>query len=317
MMWSAAKVEPTGPIAEIRAFNRFYTGIIGLLDEGMHESPFTLGEARVLYELGKRGTVTAASELARELDMDPGQLSRLIRRLDQHRLLDITPHGSDKRANVMALAPRGEAVYRAFDAASNAAVASLISSLDTSGRHDLVQAMRRIRHLLAPSELSEPLLLRPPHIGEIGWLIHRQGLLYHLEQGWNGEFEALITRIYAEFDAAPATPPKSLWIAEQGGEVAGSVFIIPAAEEPAGTAQLRMLYTEPAFRGRGIGKRLVEEAVRFSRASGYRRVILWTQDCLVSARRIYQGAGFELAREERHHSFGADLNGQYWALELQ
>lgn len=153
-------------------------------------------------------------------------------------------------------------------------------------------------------------------MGEIGWLIHRQGLLYHLEQGWNGEFETLVTTIYAEYEAASASPPKALWIAEQDGQVAGSVFIIPATGEAAGTTQLRMLYTEPAFRGRGIGKRLVEEAVRFSRASGYKRIILWTQDSLVSARRIYQGAGFTLVREEPHRSFGADLNGQYWALEL-
>ena len=211
---------------------------------------------------------------------------------------------------------RGEAVYRGFDGASNAAVSALIAPLDDFRRRDLVGAMARIRNLLAPPALSAPLVLRPHRVGEIGWLIHRQGLLYHLEQGWNGEFETLITQIYAEYEAAPATPPKSLWIAEQDGEVAGSVFIIPAAEE-VGAAQLRMLYTEPAFRGRGIGKRLVEEAVRFSRASGYRRIILWTQDCLTSARRIYQAAGFQLVREERHHSFGADLNGQYWALELQ
>lgn len=303
-------------IAEIRSFNRFYTKVMGLLDEGMHGSPFTLAEARIIYELGKRGAPTVASELARHLGMDPGQLSRLVRRLDNYGLLSITPVRGDKRANNMALTSQGDAVYQGFDSASNTAVAALIAPLDALRRRDLVYCMSRIQHLLAPPGASEPLILRPHHIGEIGWLIHRQGLLYHLEQGWNGEFETLITRIYAEYEAAPASPPKALWIAEQDGEVAGSVFIIPAAAEPAGTAQLRMLYTEPAFRGRGIGKRLVQEAVRFSRASGYKRIILWTQDSLVSARRIYQGAGFVLIREERHLSFGADLNGQYWALEL-
>ena len=306
-------------IAHIRAFNRFYTKIIGLLDEGMHDSPFSLGDARVIYELGKRGAVTAASELARELGMDPGQLSRMVRRLDGFGLLAITPDPGDRRANNMALTPRGQAVYEGFDRASDAAIDALIAPLDEIRRRDLVGSMARIRTVLAPSEPSEPsapLILRPPRIGDIGWLIHRQGLLYHLEQGWNGEFETLITRIYAEYEAAPASPPKSLWVAEQGGEIAGSIFIIPAAGEPEGTAQLRMLYTEPAHRGQGVGKRLVAEAVAFSRASGYRRIMLWTQDCLVSARRIYEGAGFTLAREERHHSFGADLNGQYWVLEL-
>lgn len=302
-------------IAEIRAFNRFYTRVIGLLEEGMHESPYSLAEARVVYELGKRGRASATG-IAEALDMDRGQMSRLVLRLTDQGLVATLPRSGDRRMVPLALTPDGDALFRHFNERSDAAAASaLLEPLDAFGRRDLVGAMRRIQALFAePGDTA--LVLRPPRIGEIGWLIHRQGLLYHLDQGWNGEFEALITRIYAEFDAAPATPPKSLWIAEQDGEVAGSVFIIPAAEEPAGTAQLRMLYTEPAFRGRGIGKRLVDEALRFARASGYRRVILWTQDCLVSARRIYQGAGFHLVREERHHSFGADLNGQYWALEL-
>ena len=303
-------------IAQVRAFNRFYTRVIGLLGEGMHESPFNLAEARIVYELGKRGTATAASELARDLDMDPGQLSRLVRRLDKLDLLSITPNRSDRRINDMALTPRGEAVFQGFDGASNAAVDGLLRPLDAFRRRDLVGAMRRIQGVLAPSE-EAPLILRPHRVGEIGWLIHRQGLLYHLEQGWNGEFEMLIARLYGEFVTAPDTPPKSLWIAERGDQIAGSVYIIPAAaDEGAGTAQLRMLYVEPAFRGQGIGRRLVQEAVRFAREAGYQRVILWTQDCLVGARHIYQQAGFTLAREDRHHAFGVDLNGQYWALPL-
>ena len=302
-------------IAQIRAFNRFYTRIIGLLDEGMHQSPYTLAEARVIYELGKRRHA-ASSTIADALDMDRGQMSRLVLRLLDHGLVAVMPRSTDRRSSPLALTSEGDAVFRRFNEMSDAVVASgLLEPLDEFGRRDLVGAMRRIQALLEEPG-DEPLILRPHRVGEIGWLIHRQGLLYHLEQGWNGEFESLITRIYAEYEAAPANPPKSLWIAEQDGEVAGSIFIIPAAEEAAGTAQLRMLYTEPAYRGRGIGKRLVEEAIRFSRASGYRRIILWTQDCLASARRIYEHAGFVLVREERHHAFGADLNGQYWALDL-
>ena len=303
-------------VAQVRAFNRFYTGVIGLLNEGMHESVFSLAEARVIYELGKRGAPMAASELARELGMDPGQLSRLVRRLDSYGLLSIAANRSDKRVNNLALAPRGEAVYQGFDSASNAAVGNLLAPLDAFERRDLVGSMRRIQAMLAEKG-DAPLLLRPHRIGEIGWLIHRQGLLYHLEQGWNGEFEMLIAKLYGDFVAAPATPPKSLWIAECGGEIAGSVYIVPAgAAEAADTAQLRMLYVEPAFRGRGVGRVLVEAAVRFSREAGYARVILWTQDCLSAARHIYQKAGFTLLREERHQSFGADLNGQYWELRF-
>jgi DNA-binding MarR family transcriptional regulator/GNAT superfamily N-acetyltransferase len=302
-------------IAQVRAFNRFYTRIIGLLEEGMHKSPYTLSEARVIYELGKRGHATS-SVIAEELDMDRGQMSRLVLRLVDQGIVAVLPRNQDRRSSPLALTPEGDAMFRRFNEMSDAAAANgLLEPLDEFGRRDLVGAMRRIEALLSEPG-DEPLILRPHRVGEIGWLIHRQGLLYHLEQGWNGEFETLITTIYAEYEAAPANPPKSLWIAEQDGQVAGSVFIIPAAGEPEGTAQLRMLYTEPAFRGRGIGKRLVEETVRFSRASGYKRIILWTQDSLSSARRIYQGAGFVLAREERHRSFGADLNGQYWALEL-
>tara|TARA_R110002020_G_scaffold12525_7_gene45914 strand:- start:7838 stop:8770 length:933 start_codon:yes stop_codon:yes gene_type:complete len=299
-------------IAQVRAFNRFYTSVIGLLAEGMHESVFSLAEARVIYELGKRRIPTAASALARDLGMDPGQLSRLVRRLDSYGLLSMAPSRSDKRVNNLALAPRGEAVFEGFDSASNAAVAALIGPLDEFQRRDLVGSMRRIQAMLAKPG-DEALILRPYRVGEIGWLIHRQGLLYHLEQGWNGEFEMLIAQLYGDFVRAAEAPPKSLWVAERGGEIAGSVYIIPAAApEAGGTAQLRMLYVEPAFRGQGVGRLLVEEALRFSRAAGYDRVILWTQDCLSAARHIYQKAGFTLLREERHHSFGADLNGQYW-----
>lgn len=303
-------------IAQIREFNRFYTRVIGLLDEGMHKSPYSLSEARVIYELGKRGHATAAA-IADSLDMDRGQMSRLILKLTDQGVVAVLPRTTDKRSSPLALTAEGDAVFRHLnDMSDKAAAETLLEPFDAFQRQDLVGAMRRIQAILAEPDEGETLILRPHRIGEIGWLIHRQGLLYHLEQGWNGEFEALITRIYQKYEAAPATPPKGLWVAEQGGEVAGSIFIVPAAEEPEGTAQLRMLYVEPAFRGRGIGKRLVEEAIRFSRSSGYRRIILWTQDSLGSARRIYQSAGFQLVREEPHHSFGADLNGQYWALEL-
>lgn len=306
--------EPTQQIAEIRSFNRFYTKVIGLLEAGMHESPYSLAEARLVHEIGNRGAATAGA-VANALGMDRGRMSRLVWRLMDHGLVAKLPRGADKRSMPLALTAEGDGVFRRLNQASDAAAMGLLEELDEFQRRDLVGAMRRIAAILAEPG-DDPLILRPHRIGEIGWLVHRQGLLYHLEQGWNGEFETLAAQIYGEYEAAPASPPKSLWIAEQGGEVGGSVFIIPAAGEAEGTAQLRMLYVEPAFRGRGIGKRLVEEAVNFCRASGYKRIILWTQDCLVSARRLYQGAGFALLREEPHHSFGVDLNGQYWELTL-
>lgn len=301
-------------IAAMRAFNRFYTRIIGLLEEGMHNSPYALSEARVVHEIGKR-RATTASELCDALAMDRGQMSRLVWRLSDLGLLASLP-GADKRSNNLALTQEGDTVYRELNAASDTDAENLLTPLDPIGRLDLVAAMRRIEAILAGPAPSGTLTLRPPRIGEIGQLIARQGLLYHLEQGWNREFELLITRIYAEFDAAPDPATKALWIADYAGELAGSIFVLPAPGEER-TAQLRMLYVEPAFRGLGIGKTLVDEVVRFSRAAGYRRIILWTQDCLTSARRIYQAAGFELVEEEKHHSFGADLNGQYWALNLQ
>jgi DNA-binding MarR family transcriptional regulator/ribosomal protein S18 acetylase RimI-like enzyme len=302
-------------VSDIRAFNRFYTTIIGVLEEGMHRSPYSLTEARLVHEIGKRGSATA-SAIASDLNMDRGQMSRLVWRLVDHGLIAMLPADDDKRTAPVALTAQGDAVFRQLNQMSDAAAMSLLQPLDEFQRRDLVAAMRRIGNILG-APIGDDLVLRPHRIGEIGWLIHRQGLLYHLEQGWNGEFEMLIAQLYADFVAAPAAPPKALWIAEQGGEVAGSIYILPAAaSEGEGTAQLRMLYVEPAFRGRGVGRRLVDEAVRFSREAGYRRIILWTQDCLSSARRVYQKAGFELAREDRHHSFGVDLNGQYWALDL-
>lgn len=307
--------DESAQVAAIRAFNRFYTGIIGLLNEGMHKSPYSLAEARLIHEIGKRVSTTSAG-LAADLAMDRGQMSRLVWRLIDQGLLAISPHSDDRRSNTLALTPEGDSLYRKLNEMSDQAAADLLVPLDSFLRRDLVGSMQRIQTILAQPEAGEPLILRPHRVGELGWLIHRQGLLYHLEQGWNGEFEALIARIYADYEAAPANPPRALWIAEMAAQVAGSLFIVPSAADPT-VAQLRMLYVEPAFRGQGIGKRLVDEAVRFSRASGYSSIMLWTQDCLAAARKIYQGAGFILEREEPHHSFGADLNGQYWRLDLK
>jgi GNAT superfamily N-acetyltransferase/DNA-binding MarR family transcriptional regulator len=280
----------------------------------MHKSPFTLAEARLIHEIGKRASTTA-SELGSELSMDRGQLSRLLWNLSDQGQLAIVPAPGDRRSNIIALTADGEATYDMLNSASDVATADLVASLDAEQVRRLVGSMRTIETLLSGAAATGPLVFRPHRIGELGWLTYRQALLYNQEYGWNSEFEVLIARIYAEYEAASDTPPKSLWVTEYAGEIAGSVFVVPAAGEE-GTAQLRMLYVEPAFRGKGIGAMLVDHAVKFACNAGYRRMILWTQDCLVSARKIYQAAGFTLTREERHQSFGADLNGQYWELDL-
>lgn len=308
---------PVNParIAAIRAFNRFYTRIIGLLGEGMHQSPYSLAEARVIHEIGKGGGARAG-ELAGELGMDAGQMSRLIWKLVGQGLAISTPSGADRRINTLSLTPEGRTIYSGLNQASDEAVTALIAPLGEKQQRTLVESMQAIGKLLGQKAETGELVLRPPRIGELGWLIHRQAVLYNQEYGWNAEFEALIANIYSAYETAPQTPPKALWIAERDGEIAGSVFVIPA-EGRNNTAQLRMLYVEPFARGQKLGQRLVAEAVNFSRHSGYERIVLWTQDCLHAARKTYQNAGFELVREGRHVSFGHKLNGQYWELDLR
>lgn len=306
--------EDKSQIAAIRAFNRFYTKIIGLLDEGIMKSPFSLAEARVIHEIGKRDRITSAV-LARGLGMDPGQLSRLVARLSDKALVVMVPSTEDGRAAELVLTQEGDAAYAELNVLSDNAAEALIAPLAPPQRQALIDAIAVITELLGRKRRDEITIRDHHRIGELGLLIQRQGRLYHEEQGWNGEFEALIAEIYAEFEKAPQTPPKRLWIAERDGVVAGSVFILPNAEDSS-VAQLRMLYVEPFARGTGLGHRLVGEAVAFSRAAGYKKIMLWTQDCLTTARKVYQAAGFRLVREEKHHSFGAHLNGQFLELEL-
>lgn len=301
-------------IPDVRAFNRFYTRQIGLLDEHFADGPLTLAEARVLYEIDARGHTTAR-ELIKALRIDRGYLSRMLRKFSAAELTAMSPTIGDRRSNQIALTTDGDLIVDRLNQQSDDAVEQMIHRLSETQRAELAAAMRAIRRLLGDELPPSAVVLRPHRLGELGWLIHRQGLLYHQQFGWNGEFEALIARIYHDFAAAPAAPPKALWVAEQGGQVAGSVFIVPAEGKP-GTAQLRMLYVEPEARGAGLGRTLVDQAVSFSRASGYRRVRLWTQSILAAARRIYTATGFTKRDEEPHHSFGQDLVGEHWELDL-
>jgi DNA-binding MarR family transcriptional regulator/GNAT superfamily N-acetyltransferase len=302
-------------VSDIRAFNRFYTRQIGLLDEHLKESPYNLSESRLLYETAARGR-TSAAELARVMAVDPAYLSRLIFKLVELGLLAVAPNPKDRRQNDIALTRFGDAAFVRINDASNAAVEELLKPLPPTRRAALVAAMQTIRGILGDAMPAAPLVLRPHRLGELGWLIHRQGLLYNQQFGWNAEFEALIAGLYRDFEQAPASPPKALWVAERQNTVIGSVFVVPS-EGREGAAQLRMLYVEPEARGLGIGRMLVDQVVSFSRDSGYRRVRLWTQSILASARKIYASAGFRLVESMPHHSFGQDLVGETWELELQ
>lgn len=304
---------PADAIAAVRRFSRFYTRRIGLLHEGLLDSPFSLAEGRVLYELGARG-VTTAAELAAALDLDAGYLSRILRGFDRQGLLHRAP-GTDRRETRLSLTGQGTAAFAALDAGSRREVAALLERLAPAQQNRLVAALGEAELLLgaAPPDPSVPYLLRLPQPGDMGWIVHRQAILYAREYGWDASYEALVAEIVAKFVQNFDAQRERCWIAERQGEVAGSVFLVRKSDD---VAQLRLLYVEPAARGLGIGARLVEECLRFARAAGYARIMLWTNDILVSARRIYQAAGFTLTAEERHHSFGHDLVGQNWERPL-
>lgn len=298
-------------IAAIRRFSRFYTRQIGLLEEGLHRSPFSLTEGRVLYELAHREGLTA-SELGRDLALDAGYLSRILKTFEAKGLVTRMPAAHDGRSTTLALTRAGREAFAPLDRASQTAVTSLIAPLSPGERRRLTAAMAGIEALLGDAP-DGPFTLRPHRVGDIGWVTHRQAVLYSREYGWDETFEALVAEIGADFLRTADARRERAWIAERRGEIVGSVFLVRQSDE---IAKLRLLYVEPDARGLGIGRTLVEACVAFAREAGYGTVTLWTNDCLVSARRIYEAAGFTLAAEERHHSFGHDLVGQNWNLAL-
>ncbi|WP_201837639.1 bifunctional helix-turn-helix transcriptional regulator/GNAT family N-acetyltransferase [Microvirga zambiensis] len=300
-------------IEQVRRFNRFYTRHIGLLSEGLLESEFSLTEARVLYELAHRSPVNAA-DLGRELGLDAGYLSRLLKRFTARGLIERTPLEGDRRQALLSLTDTGRAAFAPLNRASAAQVASMLSDLSGAERQQLVRAMQTVERLIGTAPVPKiPYILRPHQIGDIGWIARRQGMLYAQEYGWDETFEALVAEIAAAFVKNFDPEWERCWIAEREGEVVGSVFLVHHSDE---VAKLRLLYVEPSTRGLGIGRRLVEECIAFARAKGYRTLTLWTNDILGSARKIYQAAGFRLVKEEAHHSFGKDLVGQTWDLDL-
>ena len=297
-------------ISDIRAFTRFYTPLIGALDAGHLQTPYSLAEARVIYELARRGRASPG-ELARALKLDPGYLTRINWRLTELGLTASLPDEKDRRSNSLALTAEGEEAFEQLDEATDDLVAGLIAPLDAGKKRELADAMRAIRSVLGDSVPRGPLIIRTHRIGEFGWMIHRQGLLYNQQFGWNIDFEALIAGIYNQFHAAPEAPPKDLWVAEQDGAIVGSIFVMPS-EGLEGSAQLRMLYVEPSARGQGVGTALVAQAVNFARANGYRRMRLWTHTIQASARKIYAAAGFKIVETIPENNFGMQMIGEIW-----
>ncbi|WP_137389029.1 bifunctional helix-turn-helix transcriptional regulator/GNAT family N-acetyltransferase [Rhodoligotrophos defluvii] len=306
---------PTGnnQVDAIRAFNRFYTRQLGLLEERLLASEFSLTEARVLYELAHREGLTAA-DLVRDLGIDPGYLSRIVRKFRTEGIVSTRPAPSDGRQLILSLTETGRRAFAPLDRASQDEVLAMIEPLHPGDREQLVKAMKTIIRILAGAQEEKvPYVLRPPVPGDLGWITHRQGVLYAQEYGWDETFEALVAEIASEFFKKFDPKRERCWIAERGGEIVGSVFLADGGGE---TAKLRLLYVEPAARGLGIGNRLVAECIGFARSRGYREITLWTNSILTSARKIYEAHGFRLAKEEPHHSFGKDLIGQTWVLKL-
>ncbi len=301
------------PVPAVRSFTRFYTRRIGLLNGSLLESPFSLSEARVLYEIANRDRVSA-SDLTEELGLDPGYLSRMLKSLEARDLVDRVPAPDDGRRRELRLTAAGRLAFAEIDEGSRRQVGELLSSLPAIDRLRLVEALKTVESLLGGSaRSSEPYVLRPHRPGDMGMVASRQGALYASEYGWDETFEALVAEIVAAFIRNFDPKRERCWIAERNGEMLGSIFLVRDSDE---IAKLRLLYVEPAARGLGLGRRLVAECLAFARTCGYRKVTLWTNDILHAARHIYQAEGFRLVSEEPHHSFGKDLVGQYWELEL-
>jgi DNA-binding MarR family transcriptional regulator/GNAT superfamily N-acetyltransferase len=301
-------------IAAFRRFTRFYTRQLGLLLEGLLTSAFSLTESRVLYEIAHRDGLTAA-DIGRELGLDAGYLSRILKRFESRGLVRRSACAEDGRQSELVMTDEGRAAFAPLNRASEEQAGDLLARLPAPRRHLLVAAMVTIERLLgSAAEPSVPYILRPLQTGDIGWITRRQGMLYAEEYGWDETFEALVAEIAAAFVKSFDPKREACWIAEREGEVVGSVFLVRQSDA---VAKLRLLYVEPAARGLGIGRRLVEECIRFARMKNYETLTLWTNDCLVSARRIYEEAGFRLAARENHRSFGKDLVGQNWDLDLR
>ena len=298
----------------VRRFNRFYTRQIGLLQQGLLATSFSLTEVRLLYELAHREGVTA-TELSDDLSLDPGYLSRLLANFEKRGWIHRQPSSADRRQTLLTLTSKGSATLAPLEERSNEQVEQMLARISPGAQGQLLAAMQQIEQVLSPEgERAAPYLLRSHQPGDMGWVVFRHGVLYSQEYRYDERFEALVAGIVAEFIEKFDAQHERCWIAEKNGERAGSVFLV---RKSAAVAKLRLLLVEPSARGLGIGRRLVEECIRFTRQAGYKKIILWTQSELKAARGIYQKSGFQLAGEERHDSWGREgLVAETWELKL-
>ncbi|WP_407166452.1 GNAT family N-acetyltransferase [Bradyrhizobium sp. ORS 111] len=302
-----------GQVAAVRGFSRFYTRKLGIIEPKLLHSPFTLQEARIIYELAHREDCTA-TDLVRELDLDAGFVSRTLQALQRRQIVTRKPSKADKRVNEVTLTAKGRAAASDLDSRSRSEVAALLKQMDGSRRAAVVRAMSTIEQSMEPAAPKPAgFLLRSHRVGDMGWVISRQGRAYAEEYGWDISYEALVAEICAQFLRSFDPTCEHCWIAEVDGEPVGSIFLVNGGD---GIAKLRLLLVEEKARGLGVGRALVEQCIRAARERGYKKMTLWTQSILVAARSIYARAGFQRVKEEKHHSFGVDLVGETWELEL-
>jgi DNA-binding MarR family transcriptional regulator/N-acetylglutamate synthase-like GNAT family acetyltransferase len=307
---------PATRIRTVRAFNRRYTKVLGVLAEGLMRTPYSLTEARVLFELYQEAEVEVTA-LRRELDLDPGYLSRLLARFEADGLITRGRSAADARRQVVALTGAGTAAAKDLDERADDQIRELLGRLTDEDQDRLAGAMDVIRERIEGLPGERTVVLRPPRAGDYGWVIHRNGVIYAQEYRWDVSYEALVARIVADYAENHDPAREAAWIAEVDGERVGCVFCVRTDNTDDTVAKLRLLLVEPSARGLGVGTRLVDECVRFARSAGYQTLELWTNDVLTAARRIYQNAGFTLVDAEPHKSFGHDLIGETWRLSLR
>ena len=300
-------------ISAVRHFNRFFTRQIGVLREGLLHTPYSLTEARILFELAQHDH-RVATDLCRELGLDAGYLSRILARLEQQGLVEKARSEHDGRQRLLRLTAQGREAFAILDQRSRDEVVEMLTDINEEDQQRLLKAMQTIQNILDKGfKFSEPFVLRTHEPGDMGWVTYRHGVLYAQEYKWDEHFEALVAQIVSDFIKNYNPARERCWIAEMDGEIVGSVFVVQNSDT---VAQLRLLLVEPKARGLGLGTRLVQECIRFARRRSYQKLILWTNSVLVEARHVYQKLGFALVAEEEHHSFGHDLVGETWELLL-
>lgn len=304
---------PEDMISRVRRFNRFYTQKIGVLKDGLLGGGYSLTQVRVLYEIVNHGPLTA-TDLGQSLGLDAGYVSRILGGFKKDRLIKKTKSSLDGRQYGISITEKGKREFQPLDKCAGKEIEKLLKPLSEGQRRRLIEACDEIQQALGDgAKAHEPYLLRPHQPGDMGWVVERHGAIYAEEYHWNERFESLVAKIISKFLDNYDSRYERCWIAEMERQRVGSVFLVKKTKT---IAQLRLLFVDPKARGSGIGRRLVDECIHFARTVGFRKIVLWTNDVLLAARHIYEKAGFQLVKEERHHSFGHDLTGQYWELKL-